>query len=63
VIDGYDKYDPNFSGDAPDAQAQIHVDYDIEGSDVGYRWFARQNAKPLFPFGFGLSYTTLPAAR
>jgi beta-glucosidase len=33
------------------------VDYDIEGADVGYRWFARTGAKPLFPFGHGLSYT------
>jgi beta-glucosidase len=28
-----------------------------EGSDVGYRWFARQNHKPLFPFGYGLGYS------
>jgi beta-glucosidase len=28
-----------------------------EGSDVGYRWNARQGLKALFPFGHGLSYT------
>jgi beta-glucosidase len=29
-----------------------------EGVDVGYRWFDRQKIEPLFPFGYGLSYTS-----
>jgi beta-glucosidase len=29
-----------------------------EGSDIGYRWFERRNRKPLYPFGFGRSYTS-----
>lgn len=35
----------------------VAIPYD-EGAAVGYRWFAAQKQKPLFPFGHGLSYTS-----
>lgn len=28
-----------------------------EGADIGYRWMARTGQQPMFPFGFGLSYS------
>jgi beta-glucosidase len=34
------------------------VDYHKAGAAVGYKWFETKHLTPLFPFGFGLSYTS-----
>src|SRR5690606_25934893 len=52
-----DTVEPNFVGVGAPGQT-LDVRYDIEGSDIGYRWYAREGLEPLFPFGHGLSYTT-----
>jgi len=36
----------------------FYVNYNIEGAAVGYKWFQKQGTTPLFPFGYGLSYTS-----
>lgn len=64
--------DVNPSGRLPDTLAARREDYPdfgnfpgtdgvvnyAEGIFVGYRHFDRAGIRPLFPFGFGLSYTT-----
>lgn len=53
-LDQYVSHDPahpDRSSNAP------HVVKFSEGIFIGYRWFDQQSIQPLFPFGYGLSYT------
>jgi beta-glucosidase len=51
---------PTFANYYPEGDSK-RVDYK-EGIFVGYRGYEKNKIKPLFPFGYGLSYTTFKFA-
>lgn len=51
---------PTFANYYPEGDSK-RVDYK-EGIFVGYRGYEKNKVKPLFPFGYGLSYTTFKFA-
>lgn len=53
---GHPERVPQSAGGGADA-GDVPLAKFSEGIAVGYRWFDQQNIEPLFPFGYGLSYT------
>jgi beta-glucosidase len=50
------------AGEGTPADARFEVHYD-EGAAVGYRWYGKKGLEPLFPFGYGMSYTSFAQSK
>jgi beta-glucosidase len=53
----YDTVDCYANPDNKPGHDKEQIDY-TEGLYIGQRWFNKNNKKAIFPFGYGLSYTT-----
>jgi beta-glucosidase len=53
----FDTGKPGGPGPYGDGSDQLIAQY-TEGLEMGYRWYEANNVEPVFPFGYGLSYTT-----
>ena len=61
VIAPLSKEDEGSGSSAVNGSARSSSHYSVrydEGVKVGYKWYEAEHKQPLFPFGFGLSYTT-----
>ena len=61
VIPPLSAEDEGAGSGAVDDRAHVESKYTMhydEGLKVGYKWYESEHKEPLFPFGFGLSYTT-----
>ncbi|QNI35619.1 beta-glucosidase [Edaphobacter albus] len=61
VIAPLSKEDEGSGSSAVNGTARSTSNYSVhydEGVKVGYKWYEAEHKQPLFPFGFGLSYTS-----
>ena len=53
----YNGVDSDGRRDYKAGHSRLQIEYE-DGLYIGQRWFNKMNKKPIYPFGYGLSYTT-----